>query len=130
MINQGKWDKTVTVIMEKFGAFFAFSKKQFEEEADPNIVYAIMGSGMITPKEHARKMMDEMNAAFNEHVKQTLAEHSVDNLIDDELANYECQIVSDWSDAADALEPFGITSEQVAARFPAYMRKCIENDWF
>jgi len=130
MINQSSWDKKVTVIMKKFGAFFAFSKKQFEERADPNLEYATMGSGMITPKENARSMMDEMNAAFDEHVKQTLSEHSVDKLIDHELANYECQIVNDWSDAADALKPFGIKPEQVKARFPAYMQKCIDNDWF
>ena len=54
----------------------------------------------------------------------------IKKIIHRELANFECQIVGDITDAYDILKDYGITKEQVLKEYKIFYQKCIKNDWF
>ncbi|WP_418181308.1 hypothetical protein ACNSOL_12435 (plasmid) [Aliarcobacter lanthieri] len=109
--------EAISAVMEKYGAFFAFSKKQFEEKQVEGVKYVIDGSGMAAPKENYKTLVKEMNEIYSEGVKQDIAENGLNAIIKRELANYECYYTGDIEDAVEALEDYGITHEQVLKVF-------------
>jgi hypothetical protein len=112
------------------GAFFAFSKKQLDEEKKEGVVYVSLGMGLIAPKENALKVIEGLESINTEGIKQDISENGIKAIIHRELANYEAQITGDISDTVQALEDYGITREQVSAEYPAYFQFCIDNDYF
>ena len=112
------------------GAFFAFSKKQLNEEKKEGVVYVSLGMGLIAPKENASKVIEGLESINTEGIKQDISENGIKAIIHRELANYEAQITGDISDTVQALEDYGITREQVSAEYPAYFQFCIDNDYF
>ena len=112
------------------GAFFAFSKKQLDEEKKEGVVYVSLGMGLIAPKENALKVIEGLESINTEGIKQDILENGIKAIIHRELANYEAQITGDISDTIQALEDYGITREQVSAEYPAYFQFCIDNDYF
>jgi hypothetical protein len=112
------------------GAFFAFSKKQLDEEKKEGVVYVSLGMGLIAPKENALKVIEGLESINTEGIKQDISENGIKAIIHRELANYEAQITGDISDTVQALEDYGITREQVSAEYPDYFQFCIDNDYF
>ena len=112
------------------GAFFAFSKKQLDEEKKEGVVYVSLGMGLIAPKENASKVIEGLESINTEGIKQDISENGIKAIIHRELANYEAQITGDISDTIQALEDYGITREHVSAEYPAYFQFCIDNDYF
>ncbi len=110
-------DKAISAVLEKHGAYFAFSKKQFEEKQVEGVKYVTDGSGMVCPKENYEQLVKEMLEIYEEGVKQDIAENGLTAIIKRELANYECYYTNDIEDAVDALESYGITHEQVLTVF-------------
>lgn len=88
-LNSYTSDK-ISAAMEKHGAYFAFSKTQFEEKQVEGVKYVSDGSGMVCPKENYNQLIEEMNEIYAEGVKQDIAENGLTNIIKRELANYEC----------------------------------------
>ena len=115
-LNDYTSDK-ISAVLEKHGAYFAFSKKQFEEKQVEGVKYVTDGSGMVCPKENYNQLIKEMNEIYAEGVKQDIAENGLTAIIKRELANYECYYTNDIEDAVDALESYGITHEQVLTVF-------------
>lgn len=111
-------------------AFFAFSQKQYEEQADPNKDYTRCLSGLFCPTENAKKMMDELEAAIDEFHKADLEANGKEKIIWRELANHEAQISCDLTSTISALEGYGITEEEVREQWGPYLQHCIENDYF
>jgi hypothetical protein len=112
------------------GAFFAFSKKQLDEEKQEGVVYVSMGSGLIVPKENASKILKGLESINTEGIKQDISENGIKAIIHRELANYEAQITGSISDTVEALEDYGITRLQVREEYNAYFQHCIDNDYF
>ena len=112
------------------GAFFAFSKKQLDEEKQEGVVYVSLGMGLIAPKENASKVIEGLESINTEGIKQDITENGIKAIIHRELANYEAQITCSISDTVEALEDYGITREQVREEYNAYFQHCIDNDYF
>lgn len=106
-----------TVAFDKYGAFFAFGQKQFDEKVVQGVKYVQTGSGMIVPKENVQTLMDELERIYNEAVAQDIAENSIDAIIRRELGNHECYYTGNIDDAVGALTVYEITREQVKAIF-------------
>ena len=75
-------------------------------------------------------MMAELAGAIEIFHAVDLAENGRREIIWRELASHEAQLTLDITSTADALEGYGITREEVAAEWDAYLRHCVENDFF
>ncbi|MFY4796957.1 DUF7659 family protein [Aliarcobacter butzleri] len=115
-LNSYTSDK-ISAAMEKHGAYFAFSKKQFEEKQVEGVKYVSDGSGMVCSKENYNQLIEEMNEIYAEGVKQDISENGLTAIVKRELANYECYYTGDIEDAVEALEDYGVTYEQVLTVF-------------
>ena len=123
-------DNKMSEIFDKYGAFFAFSNKQFDEKADKSKKYTSCGAGLICPVNNKQLMQAELDIAIKKHEEKDMAENGKKKIIWRELANYECQISYDISDAVAALGSYGITKDEIQSEWPAYMQHCIDNDYF
>ena len=103
----------LSLAFKKYGAFFAFSKTQFEEEKVEGVNYVSNGTGMIVPKNNYKALMEEMDEIHRNGIKQDIEENGIEKIIKRELANYECDYTGEIEDAVEALEDYGITYEQV-----------------
>ena len=119
-----------TDTFNKNGAFFAFSDEQFNKQKKEGVDYISLGAGLITPKKNAGALTRELHAIYADAVKQDLEENGVKAIINRELANHECQITGDITDAVEKLKDYKITREQIQAEYSAYFQMCIDNDYF
>lgn len=121
-----------TELFEKTGTFFAFNQEQFEEEKKkyPAEKYYSLGGGMYVNQEHYKELKDGLQKIQTEAMAQDLKENGRKGVIHRELGNYEVQITGDLTDAIEALEPYGITVEEVRKEYPKFFQTCITNDWF
>lgn len=103
----------LTKAFEKHGAFFAFSKSQFDENKVEGVRYVSDGTGMIIPKENYKALSEEIDEIHKNGIKQDIEENGIVAIIKRELANYECDYTGEIEDAVDALADYGITYEQV-----------------
>jgi hypothetical protein len=118
-------------LFKSTGAFFAFSNKQFDEHKIEGIKYASMGSGMICPKESVKDLRNGLDSIYKSGIEADIKENGIKAIIHRELANHECQITSDISDAVDNLIDYpGITRETIQAEWPEFIKHCIDNDYF
>jgi len=104
---------------DKYGAFFAFGKDQFDEKAVAGVKYVQTSMGMIVPKENVEALFSELAQIHADGRAQDIAENGIDGIIRRELNNHECYYTGDISDAVDSLEEYGITRDQVVAIFRA-----------
>jgi len=123
-------EKQQTAIFEKFGAFFAFGQKQFDERKKEGVTYVNAGAGLLAPKGTAEELCADLAALSKNKIQWELDNNSVKDIIFYSLGNYECQISSDYSDAVDAVKYYGITEAEVAAVWPEYWNHCVDNDYF
>jgi len=130
MLNHKEFDKKQSAIFNKYGAFFAFSNKQFDEQKKEGVKYASMYAGLIAPKENAESLHEALSSLAHNHAIDELAEYGAEKIIMYELSNHEAQISGCIDDTVGAVEIYGITREQVAALYPKHMKLCRENDWF
>ena len=115
-LNDYTSDK-ISAVLEKHGAFFAFSNAQFEEKRVEGVEYVRNLNGMVMPKESKFQLIKEMNEIYAEGVKQDIAENGLTTIVKRELSNYECYYTGDIEDAVEALEDYGVTHEQVLTVF-------------
>lgn len=108
-----------TAMIKEHGAFFAFSNKQFDEQADPGVdkYVSLAGLGLICPKENASKVLEEMDRIVNENIERDKAAHSKEDIIRRELDNHECGYTMDPTDAIEALAGYGYSEEDVLEVF-------------
>ena len=123
-------DAKMSEIFRRHSVFFAFSAGQYQEQARPGTKYVHCGAGMVCPEGHVAEMTAEIEAAIKAFHAADLAENGKTKIIWRELANHEAQITHDINDTAGALEVYGITREEVAAEWPAYLRHCVDNNFF
>ena len=109
-----------TKIFEKYGVFFAFSNKQYNEKAKPELEpYVHVGHGMIVPKPHVKDVLKALDDVHEAGIKQDLQENTKEGVIKRELGNHECYYTGDIEPAVDCLSSYGITAEEVQKVFSA-----------
>ena len=128
-LNDYMQDKQ-TATFNKFGAFFAFSDTQFNEQKKEGVKYVSMGAGILAPINEAKNLRHELNTVYQQAIKQDIQENGIKAIIHRELANHECQISMDHSDALISLDGYGITEKQVLAEWSEYYQCCLANDCF
>jgi len=103
-------------LLEKNGAFFAFSDKQFEEAKDPNLNkedYRHLFGGLIAPKANAETVARGLVDISKRAIAQDLEENGPENIIKRELANHEAYYTGDITSTIKALDGYGITEDQI-----------------
>ena len=119
-----------TAAFERYGAFFAFSDKQLEEKRQEGIKYVSLFSGLIAPKDNAKRLLEELEAITDNYIKRDIEENGIKKILWREFANYECQIVGNPEDAIDALENYHIDKKTIQEEWANYWNWCIDNDNF
>ena len=112
------------------GAFFAFSKKQFDEQAIQGTKYTYCGSGMVAPKNKAKKLLEDLEQARLKGVKDRIAKHTLEEIIQYELANYECQYFFDEELILEVTKDYGATAEMIQEQYKIFFKRCCDEDLF
>ena len=129
-MNHFNIDLKINDLLTANGAFFAFTQEQYNDEALPGIEYKRLYAGMLCPSDNVKTVMNGMDNLSNEKTQWELANNSIITIIWDSLANYECQITGDYSDAIAALKVYDISEDEIKAEWPSYYQNCIDNDYF
>tara|TARA_R100001443_G_scaffold18073_1_gene28735 strand:+ start:275 stop:643 length:369 start_codon:yes stop_codon:yes gene_type:complete len=110
-----------TALFNETGTFFAFSDKQFKEQHTKGIKYVSLGSGMITPKENANKVIETLHKIHKKAMKEDLKDNGIQGVIQRELENYEVYYTNDLEPAMEALKDYPeITQKDI---IKVYQRK-------
>jgi len=123
-------DKELSQALDQNGAFYAFSKAQFDEKAQPHTKYSNLPSGLLCPSDNASKLLKEFDSIHEKGVKQVLLDKTPRQIIWHELGNYECQIAYNYSDAVDAVKMYGITEADVKAVWPDFIDHCNKHNLY
>lgn len=106
-----------TKALNKAGAFFAFSDRQFNEQKKEGVKYTSCGMGMICPRENVDQLIKDLDEAINNGIKQDIAENGIDAIITRELHNHEAGYTGSTTATEEALSGYPITHEQVVNTF-------------
>lgn len=99
------------------GTFFAFSDDDYKNKCEDGVIYKSLAMGMYVPAENVEKVVNgivENRALF---VKSDLDLHTVDEIIERELRNYECFYSFDYSDCIEPLADYGVTESEIRKVF-------------
>ncbi|NOI26111.1 DUF7659 family protein [Vibrio mediterranei] len=102
-----------TELYDKTGAFFAFSKEQFEGGKKEGIEYCHLFSGLICPRDTAQEVMAGLDKIQKEGIAQDIAENGKAAIIRRELFNHECFYTNDISDCVDKLAEYSFTRDDI-----------------
>ena len=119
-------DDLLTKVFEKYGTFFAFSDKQFNEQKKDGVKYVSLGAGMITPKDTADAMLKELDKAIDEAQTKDKELNSKDQIILRELINYECFYTGNITDARERLEAYGYTADEIRQVYNDNFKEYVE----
>ena len=129
-MNYFNIDVKINDLLTANGAFFAYTEQQYNDEALPGVDYKRLYAGMLCPSDNVKTVMNGLDSLSDEKTQYELSNNTLKDIIWDSLANYECQISGDYSDAIDALKPYGITEDDIKTEWPSYYQNCIDNDYF
>lgn len=117
-ILKRKHDNELSELFQKHGVFFAFSKKQYNEQADPSKKYvSLTGTGGFCPEETAMEFMEELGDLQRKQRDEKLETFGKEKIILYELRNHECFYTGDYSEIYEDMEDYGITKEEVEKVF-------------
>ena len=122
-------EKPLNELFDRYGAFYAFSNDQFREKAIKAIKYCKVGMGLILPKIHFKDFQNEYLEIIKECIQKDINENGLDNIIERELANYECYYTYNYNEInfLDALKDYPITKDDIKRVFHATYDKHAEN---
>lgn len=110
-------EEPTTALFNKYGVFFAFSQKQFDEQKKENTKYVKLPTGAICPKEHAEAFLREYDQIVDQAIAIDLNENGREGVINRELNNHECYYTGDIESCVDALKDYGITEAEILDQF-------------
>lgn len=123
-------EEAQTKLFKECGAFFAFSKEQFNEKKVTGVKYVALDSGLLVVSDKLETLLEGLKTTNEEGIKLDIAENGKKDIIHRELANHEAQITMDISNTVDALEGYGFTTEEIQAEYTEYFNHCVEHDLF
>jgi len=100
-------EKAKNEAYKQFGAFHAFSNKQFEEQRKEGVKYVHMGQNLICPKKNVQKFFEALEKAHMDGIAADKAENGQEAIIRRELSNYEVYWGGSLDDVVDALNLYG-----------------------
>ena len=107
-------EQSQTELFKKTGTFFAFSTKQYDEQANKKIEYIQMGGGMITPTENVKEVIETMHQIIQDGMDQDIKENGHQAIILRELQNHEAFYTNDTEETIEALKDYpGITKQDI-----------------
>lgn len=94
-----KFDDELTLIYQKYGAFFAFSDKQFEEQRNPKVEkYCTINYGLICPLGNEKDLSNEMDQLFSKKMDYTVEKLGAKRIIENSFFEHETAYTGDESD--------------------------------
>lgn len=123
-------DNEQTKILDDNGAFFAFSKDQFNTCSTQSLIYKSLGGGLYCPQNNIDNLSAQLKDSHTFKINWELSNNTLKDIIWYQLANHETQISGDYSEACEALKPYGISENQIKTEWPSYYQNCIANDYF
>tara|TARA_R110001606_G_C14894226_1_gene593113 strand:+ start:109 stop:492 length:384 start_codon:yes stop_codon:yes gene_type:complete len=110
-----------TSLFNRTGTIFAFSDKQFDEQAIKGKEYSRIGQGMLTQKGNEMKVIKTLEKIYQQAMVQDLKENGIKGVIQRELENYEVYYTNDLEPAMEALKDYPeITQKDI---IKVYQRK-------
>jgi hypothetical protein len=107
-----------TEALNRAGAFFAFSTKQFDEQKKTDTIYTNMYAGMICPKDTAQELDRALTAIYHDSIAEDIADNGLNGIIRRELNNHEAYYTRDLKSTIDALKDYpNITAEDIKEVF-------------
>lgn len=116
-------DKAISDLFDEIGAFFCFSKKQFEEKRKPNVQYCELYAGLICPVGKAKQLSERMGKIYAEGRERELKEIGKEKIIENQLWNHECFYTYDIEPVIERLKPYGITADEIQTKFSEMCQK-------
>lgn|SRR5574343_1359670 len=131
-----KKEKDYNELFTRCGVFWAFSRKQFDENKTPLLVgekYVDIGAGGYIPKHNLPALLEGIKAIDN-LFKLTIAEYKMrEKHILYELNNHECFYTGNITSAVEALDKDYTLSEVTAVyekyKAKKYVKQVLESDY-
>jgi hypothetical protein len=101
-----------TALFNRTGTIFAFSDKQFEEQAIKGKKYSRIGQGMLTQKGNEMKVIESLEKIYQQAIIQDIKENGIKGVIQRELENYEVYYTNDLEPAMEALKDYPEITQQ------------------
>lgn len=108
-------------LFKTFGAFFAFSDKQFNEQKEHGIKYVDLSFGLLAPEKTHEELIEKLDNIHHEGIKKDIEENGIPAILQREFRNHECQIAGDPEDAINALEDYHIDPKKINTEWVKYM---------
>jgi hypothetical protein len=106
-----------TAAFDKAGAFFAFSREQFDKSKVEGVKYVNLDMGLICPKENAATLLKELDDIYRESIQQDIAENGLNAIIQRELSNHEAYYTRNIDSTVDALADYPVTFDDIMKVF-------------
>jgi hypothetical protein len=106
-----------TEALNKAGAFFAFSRDQFDKAKKEGVTYVNCGMGMLCPKENASELLKGLDEIYTSSIKQDIEENGLTAIIKRELNNHECYYSGYIDDCVDKLADYPVTRDDIQKVF-------------
>lgn len=103
-----------TKLFDETGTFFAFSMKQYDEQAKKGVEYVNAGNGMVVPEEHVKDVINGLHDIYKTSIELDIKENGIDKIILRELENHECFYTGDITDCIEKLEDYPISKKQIS----------------
>tara|TARA_R110000803_G_scaffold171801_1_gene234708 strand:+ start:1310 stop:1696 length:387 start_codon:yes stop_codon:yes gene_type:complete len=111
---QDYMEEKQTKLFKETGTFFAFSDKQYEEQADKTKTYVYMGAGMYTLKKYAKDQIEKHYQIYNNAIKQDIKENGKDKIILRELLNHEAYYTNDLEQTIETLKDYPFSEDDIS----------------
>jgi hypothetical protein len=74
-------EKPFSIIFKRYGAFFAFSNEQFNEQRDKDLEYTHYNSGMFVPTIYKNDLNNDINEAQQDAINADIKDNGIDRII-------------------------------------------------
>jgi hypothetical protein len=115
-------------LMNKTGAFFAFSNSALDKNKVKGVEYVSLGNGIVVPKANAGTLVIGLNKVTSDGIEQDFAENGRDAIIQRELNNHEASITCSIEDTAEALSGYDIEDWEIEIGMRTMFQQRIDNN--
>jgi len=123
-------EKKQDKIFNKYGGFFAFNNKQFDEQKDIKVKkYVRLSFGLICPKENAKKLLNELDQLHKKAIKKHMEKDTIKDIVFKNCQNMELQYsFNGEQDIKEILKDYPIEEIEIIKHYQDYITYCVDND--
>ncbi len=115
---------SISNILTKYSAFYAFSKKSFLEQQNKDYTYKGVGAGLYCPEVFMEDLDKEIQEILESKTKYELENNTPEQIMTYLFDNYECYYTGDYSAVYEELKDYGFSDELIEETWESY---CIYN---